>query len=68
MAHVYRLPGFEQDHNQKQVSSAEDRRAHGPTTWSAVLHEAGPLLRISPDQTERGGHLEDRIRDEVWSL
>ena len=68
MAHVHRLPGLEQDHSQKQLSSAEGRRAHGQTTWSAVLHEAGPLLRIPPDQTEGGGHPEDRLRDEVWSL
>ena len=68
MAHVHRLPGLEQDHSQKQVSFAEGRRAHGQTTWSAVLHEAGPLLRVSLDQIEGGGHLEDRLRDEVWSL
>ena len=65
---MYRLPGLEQDHRQKQVSPTEGRRAHGQTTWSVVLHEAGPLLRVSSDQTERGGHPEDCLRDEVWSL
>ena len=53
MVHVHRLLGFEQNHNQKPVSTAESRRAHRSPARSTLLYEDRPLLWIPSDLSKR---------------
>ena len=43
----------EQNHNQKPISTAKSRRAHGSPARSALLHEDRPLLWIPSDPSKR---------------